>query len=110
MTEVTYHGEFPEGQDEIVQHGVTFPRGKSVNVTDKDVLEKLATNRFFNVKGESEKAVVDAGVNEAENAESDTLRAWLTDHQVPYHHKMKVDTLRKLKADWESAQAKAQEA
>lgn len=51
MASVKYTGEFPEDQDHIVQHGVTFERGKSANVTDKDVLAKLARNRFFEVSG-----------------------------------------------------------
>lgn len=108
MATVKYHGEYPEGADEIVQHGVTFEKGKSVSVTDKDVVAKLAANRFFEVSGESDKDEVKAGQDEAEKAETETLREWLTAHQVPFHHKLGRDKLQGLKDDYLKAQDKAQ--
>lgn len=110
MTTVKYHGEFPEGKDAITQHGVEFERGKSVNVTDKAVLAKLSTNRFFEVSGESDKEAIAQGVDEAEQAETATLRAYLQEQNVPAHHKLGLKSLRELKAAHEKAQAEAQEA
>lgn len=115
MSGVTYHGEYPleqvdgEGNPFIEQHGYIFNPGKSVDVKDKDVLAKFARNRFFKT-ADSDKEVVERGQSEADKAEAETLTAWLKDHQVPVHHKMKMDTLRGLKADYEKAQLKAQEA
>jgi len=106
MTAVKYFGEFPEGQDEIEQHGYVFGRGKSVDVTDKQYLAKLRANRFFEVDGKSD----DDAHDEAEAAEEQTLRAYLKDENVPAHHKLKLPALRKLKADHEEAKAKALEA
>ena len=110
MASVKYHGEFPEGKDTIVQHGYEFEGNKAVTVTDKALIEKFANNRFFEVSGESDKEQVKQGQDDAEKAEIETLQAWLRDHSVPFHHKLKVDNLRKLKADWEAANEKAQEA
>ena len=109
MAAVTYHGEFPEGKDTITQHGFEFGRdGKSVNVTDKDMLAKFAQNRFFKT-AESDKEQVEAAQTEAQANEADTLRAWLAEHKVPAHHKLGVDKLQALKDDYLKAEAKAQE-
>lgn len=110
MAQIKYHGEFPEGQDEIVHLGETFERGKSANVTDKAVLAKLAQNRFFEVSGESDKDAVAQGKDEAEKAEESTLHAWLAEHQVPVRANASLANLRKAKEDHEAAIAKAQEA
>lgn len=108
MAQVTYHGEFPEGADTITQHGYEFGReGKAVNVTEKDLLAKFATNRFFKTS-DSDKEAVEAGQDEAEKAEAQSLREWLTDHQVPFHHKLGRDKLQGLKDDYLKAQEKAQ--
>lgn len=113
MTSVTYHGEFPLGQENadgdpyVEQYGYEFAKGKSVNVTDKDVAEKLSTNRFFKVAGESEKDDVEQGKDEAEKAESDTLRTFLADNGVPVHHKAGLTKLRELKADYDKKAAAA---
>lgn len=109
MASVKYHGEFPEGKDTITHHGFEFEDGKAVNVTDKALLEKFASNRFFEVSGESDKALVEQGKEDAEKAETESLQAWLRDHQVPFHHKLGNDKLRVLKADYLKAQEKAQE-
>lgn len=109
MASVKYHGEFPEGKDTIIQHGYEFEAGKSVSVTDKDHLAKFAGNRFFEVSGESDKDAVNQGKDDAEKAEVETLQGWLRDHQVPFHHKAGLNTLRKLREDYEAAQLKAQE-
>lgn len=109
MAGVTYHGEFPEGQDTIVQHGYEFSRdGKSVNVTDKELVAKFAANRFFKTDG-SEKEDVQQGQEEAEQAEAETLKAWLGDHQVPYRANASLANLRKAREDYEAAQEKAAE-
>lgn len=108
MAQVKYHGEFPEGQDTITQHGYEFEAGKAVNVTDKALIEKFAGNRFFEVSGESDKELVKQGQSDAEQAETETLQAWLREHQVPFHHKLGADKLRALKADYLKAQEKAQ--
>lgn len=109
MAAVSYHGEFPEGADTITQHGYEFGRdGKSVNVTEKDLLAKFAANRFFKTEG-SEKDAVKEGQEEAEQAETETLRAYLREENVPFHHKLGVDKLRELKAQHEKAKAKALE-
>lgn len=108
MTAVTYHGEYPEGQDTIVQHGYEFGRdGKSVNVTDKDLLAKFATNRFFKT-ADSDKEDVESAKGEAEQAETETLKAWLTEENVPFHHRAGLKTLRDLREQHEQAKAKAQ--
>lgn len=109
MAAVSYHGEFPEGQDTIVQHGYEFGRdGKSVNVTEKALLAKFAANRFFKT-ADSEKDQVDAAKEEAEQAETETLKAWLNERNVPFHHRTGLEKLRDLKADYEKAEAKASE-
>lgn len=109
MAAVSYHGELPEGQDTIVQHGYEFSRdGKSVNVTEKDLLAKFAANRFFKT-ADSEKEQVKSGEEEAEQAETETLKAWLNERNVPFHHRTGLDKLRDLKADYEKAEAKAAE-
>ena len=57
MAKVTYHGEYPEGADTIVQHGQTFERkGRAVEVSDKATLARFAANPFFNVEGPASKA------------------------------------------------------
>jgi hypothetical protein len=105
MAAVTYHGEFPEGADTIIQHGFEFGRdGKSVNVTDKALLAKFAGNRFFKTADSAKAAEV-----EAEQAEAEALRAWLTDHRVPFHHKAGRDKLQALKDEYLKTEAKAQE-
>lgn len=109
MATVKYNGEFPEGADSIVQHGVTFERGKSANVTDKETLARLSTNRFFEVSGESDKEQVEQGKSEAEQAEADTLRAYLDDKSVPYRANANLASLRKAREDYDAAVAKAQE-
>lgn len=109
MASVKYHGEFPEGKDTITQHGYEFEAGKGVNVTDKDLLQKFAQNRFFEVSGESDKELVEQGKDDAEKAELETLQGWLRDHQVPFHHKEGVAKLREKKAAYEKAQLQAQE-
>lgn len=107
MAAVTYHGEFPEGRDTIEQHGFEFGRdGKSVNVTDKDLLTKFANNRFFKT-AESDKEQVQSAEVEAEQAETETLRAWLSEQKVPFHHKLGRDKLQALKDDYLKAQDKA---
>ena len=109
MAAVSYHGEFPEGADTITQHGYEFGRdGKSVNVTEKEFLAKFAANRFFKT-ADSEKEQVEAAQDEAEQAEVQTLRAYLTEQNVPHHHRLGVEKLRDLKAAHEKAKAKALE-
>jgi hypothetical protein len=111
MAKVKYHGEFPEGKDAITQHGYEFSRdGSAVEVKEEGLLSKFASNRFFEVSGASDKEEVKQGQAEAENAEAETLKAWLTEHRVPFHHRAGLDKLRSLKADYEKAQEKAQEA
>lgn len=109
MASVTYHGEFPEGQvdDEghaYIEHlGERFTRGgKAVNVSDKDAVAKFAANRFFKTDG-SDADDVKGAKAEADEAEADTLRAWLRDHSVPFHHKVGLDKLRALRADYEAS-------
>lgn len=110
MATVKYHGEFPEGQDGIVQHGYTFERGgKAVDVKDKDLLARFATNRFFEVSGESDKDDVKAGQAEAEEAETETLRTWLDEHNVPFRANASLKSLREARDDYEQRQAEAQE-
>lgn len=114
MSAVTYHGEYPNGQVDgegepfIVQHGYTFQPGKSVAVTDKADLALFAKNRFFKAP-ESDKDDVEQGKDEAENAETETLKAYLTAEKVPFHHRAGLKTLRDLKSDHEAAKAKALE-
>lgn len=115
MTAVKYHGEFPEGQVDddgkpfIEQHGYTFTAGKSVDVKEDYLVENLAGNRFFEVAGKSDKGEVEGGKADAEAAETETLRSWLTEHQVPFHHKLGLAKLEGLKADYLAAQAEAAE-
>lgn len=108
MAQVTYHGEFPEDKDHIVQHGYTFERGKSVDVKEKDLLAKFVTNRFFKT-ADSDKSAVEQGQEDADKAEEQTLRAYLAEERVPAHHKLNLASLRKLKADHEKAKAEAAE-
>lgn len=110
MAQVKYNGEFPEGQDSITQHGVEFERGKSVNVTDKAVLERLSNNRFFEVSGESDKEQIAQGKDEAEQAEAGTLRAYLDGKNVPYRANANLASLRKAREDYDAQVLKAQEA
>ena len=108
MSAVTYHGEFPEGQDTIVQHGYEFDRdGKSVNVKEPELLARFATNRFFKTV-DSDKEDVESAKDEAEQAETETLKAWLKEENVPFHHKAGLKTLRDLREKHEDAKAKAQ--
>lgn len=114
MAKVTYIGTYPDGQVDddgvayIDQYDYRFQPKKSVDVTDEYHLEKLTGNRFFEVSGESKKDEVDAARQEAEANEVDSLKAWLEERKVPVHHKMKVETLRNLKSEYEAAQAEAQ--
>lgn len=116
MTAVTYHGEYPDGQVDqdgkpyVDAFGERFYDGKSVDLKDENLLRKAAGNRFFKVAGKSDKDEVAKGEDEARQAEEETLRAWLADHQVPAHHKLGLEKLRGLKADYEKAQKAAQEA
>ena len=54
MAHVKYNGEFPADRDSITQHGYVFEKGKSVEVTDADMLAKLTANRFFEVTDDDE--------------------------------------------------------
>lgn len=109
MSGVTYIGEYPADSDSIEQYGYTFERGKSVNVTDKAHLAKLSANRFFKT-ADSDKDQVEAAADEAEQAEIQTLRAYLAEENVPAHHKLGLSKLRDLKEQHEKAKAEAQEA
>lgn len=114
MSAVTYHGEYPEGQEDgegkryIEQYGYTFVEGKSVDVKEKDLLAKFAGNRFFKVP-ESDKDEIERGKGEAEKAELEATQAWLREHKVPFHHRANLDTLKGLRADYEAAEEKAAE-
>jgi hypothetical protein len=109
MAAVTYHGEFGEGQDTITQHGYEFGRdGKSVNVTDKALLEKFANNRFFKT-ADSDKDQVEAAQTEAQANEAETLRAYLAEHNVPVRANANLASLQKARADYDAAVLKAQE-
>lgn len=110
MASVKYHGEFPEGKDTIVQHGYEFEAGKAVDVKEKELVARFASNRFFEVSGASDKEQVKQGQDDAEKAEVQTLQGWLQEHNVPFHHREGVDKLRAKKADWLKAEQKAQEA
>ncbi len=116
MTAVTYHGEYPleqvdgEGKPYIEQEGYIFHQGKSVDVKGDDKLERLARNRFFKVAGKSDKEEVAKGEDEGHKAEVEALQAWLTDHQVPFHHKAGLAKLQGLKADYQKAEADAAKA
>lgn len=109
MTSVKYHGEYPEGRDYIEQYGVRFEQGKAAKVEDKAALEKLATNRFFEVSGESDKDEVKQGQEEAETNEAETLRAYLDSKSVPYRANASVENLRKAKADYDKSVEAARE-
>lgn len=109
MAAVTYHGEFPEGKDTIEQHGFEFGRdGKSVNVTDKDLLAKFAQNRFFKTEG-SDKEQVETAQTEAQANEAETLRAYLAEHNVPVRANANLASLQKARSDYDAAVIKAQE-
>lgn len=115
MSSVKYHGEYPaeqvdgEGKPFVVQHGYIFTQGESVKVTDEGLLAKFAGNRFFEVSGKSDKDAIEQGKDDAERAETETLKTWLTDHQVPFHHKAGLKTLQRLKDDYLKAKAAASE-
>lgn len=106
MTAVTYHGEYPEGQvnDEnepfILHEGYEWTPGTSVTVTDDEVLKRLATNRFFKLP-KADKDEIERGLREAEEAEVQTLKTWLTDHKVPFHGGSGLVKLQGLKADYQ---------
>lgn len=112
MSAVTYHGEYPEGQVNedgkryIVQHGETFVEGKSVNVTDKDLVAKFAGNRFFKTEG-SDKDAIAQGADEAEKAEAVAIRASLAEDDIHPHHKLGLPALRKLRDEHEALKAEA---
>jgi hypothetical protein len=111
MTAVTYHGEWPdqvdgEGKPFIEQHGYTFHPGKSVDVKEKELVAKFAANRFFKTEG-SDKAAVAQGQDEAEKAHEAELRQYLSDNGIQAHHRLGVDKLEALKADFEKTQQKA---
>lgn len=115
MTAVTYHGEYPadqvdgEGKAYIEAFGERFYEGKSVDLKDEKLVAKATGNRFFKVAGKSDKDAVAQGVDEAEKAEAETLRAWLSENGYAPHHKLGVEKLRALKADHLKAQEKASE-
>ncbi len=102
MAQVSYHGEYPEGQDFIEQHGYAFEQGKSVDVKEDYLLSKFAQNRFFKT-AKSDKEELQRGEDEAEKAESQTLREYLDDHSVPYRANASLDNLRKAKADYDKS-------
>lgn len=105
---VKYIGEMPEGQDAISQYGYEFEKNKAVDVPDDhEFANKFRNNRFF-VTEDDEKEDVDAAKAEAEANEAESLRTWLTEHQVPFHHREGVDKLRTKRAAYEKAQAEAQ--
>ena len=112
---VTYNGEYPldqlneDGDPYIVHHGYTFVRGKSVDVKEEDLQRKFAQNRFFET-AKSDKNEVAAAKDEAEDAEAQALRDYLKAENVPAHHKLGLEGLRKLKAQHEEAKRKAEEA
>jgi hypothetical protein len=114
MAKVTYHGEYPEDADAIVQHGETFERGgKGVEVTDKALLARFGSNRFFKVAAgkptKEELAAQEAAAKEAEEAEAAGLREYLDGHSVPYKADAPLADLQKARADHEAAVAKAAE-
>lgn len=112
MTSVTYHGDYPEGQVNedgkryIVQYDETFVEGKSVNVTDKNLVAKLAANRFFKTEG-SDKDAVEQGKEEAEKSEAEAIRARLAEDGINPHHKLGLPALRKLRDEHEALKAEA---
>lgn len=107
MASVKYHGEYPEAGS-IQQYGYTFEPNKSVSVTDDYHLQKFAGNRFFEVSGKSDKEQVEQGQEDAEQAETATLKAYLDEHHVPYRANASLKALRELKADREKALEEAQ--
>lgn len=107
MSGVTYHGEYPEGQDYIDHRGYRFERGKPTSITDKAELRKFAGNRFFKTP-ESDKDEVEQGKDEAEAAEVQSLQTWLNEHEVPFHHRTGLSKLRELKEDYEKRVTEAQ--
>jgi hypothetical protein len=114
MSAVTYHGEYPEGQVNedgkryIVQYDETFVEGKSVNVTDKNLVAKLAANRYFKTEG-SDKDAVEQGKEEADKAEAEAIRARLAEDGINPHHKLGLPALRKLRDEHEALKAEASE-
>lgn len=109
MAQVKYHGEYPPEADSITQYGYEFSGGKAVTITDKAVLEKLAGNRFFEVSGESSKEDVKAGQAEAEDAEAETLRSWLSERSVPFRANASLKALREARADYDARAEQAKE-
>lgn len=109
MAQVKYHGEYPADADSITQYGYVFSGGKAVSITDKAVLAKLSGNRFFEVSGESDKDEVKAGQAEAEEAEAETLRAWLDERSVPVRANASLKSLREARDDYEKREAAAME-
>lgn len=107
MATVKYHGEYPEAGS-ISQYGYSFEPNKGVSVTDEYHLQKFAGNRFFEVSGKSDKDQVEQGQEDAEQAESETLKAYLDEHHVPYRANASLKALRELKADREKALQEAQ--
>lgn len=109
MAQVTYHGEYPADADSITQYGYEFSGGKPASITDKAVLEKLSGNRFFNVSGTSDKEDVKEGQHEAEDAEAETLRAWLGERSVPVRANASLKALREARDDYEKRAEQAKE-
>lgn len=115
MSAVTYHGSYPEGQEDaegnryIEQYGYRFVEGKSVDVKEKEYLSKLAGNRFFKT-ADSDKDAVDEGKAEGEKAEADSIRAALAEDGINPHHKLGLPALRKLRDEHEALKAEAAEA
>lgn len=112
MAKVTYHGEYPEGADSIVQHGETFERGgKGVEVSDKALLARFASNRFFKVAAgkatKEELAAQEAAEKEAEAAEIAGLQEYLDEHSVPYKAGAPLKDLQQARAAHEAAVAEA---
>lgn len=115
MSAVTYHGAYPDGQEDedghryIEQYGYRFVEGKSVDVKEDHYLAKLAANRFFKT-AKSDKAEVEKGQDEGEKAEAESIRASLAEDGINPHHKLGLPALRKLRDEHEALKAEASEA
>lgn len=114
MSAVTYHGGYPDGQEDeegnryIDQYGYRFVEGKSVDVKEKHFLAKLAGNRFFKT-ADSDKDAVEEGKAEGEKAEAELIRAKLAEDGIYPHHKVGLAGLRKLRDEHEALKSEASE-
>ncbi|HEX8414726.1 MAG TPA: hypothetical protein VF637_12700 [Sphingomicrobium sp.] len=79
MTKLTWLGDSDPAATDIQIYGYSFAKGEAVNVTDKKLADKLATNPMFSTEAKAEAAPAEEPTAEevAERAEQGTVKGAL---------------------------------